>query len=782
MPRRILNPVVSGLIVLSTCVSCRREPATTTAPPAAVRVQRLRAEPIQIVTRFNGTVGPLQSAEMSFKASGTVARVLQVQLPDGSRREVSEGDVVSAADATQPLASLETADDQHDYDSAQLRLAWARRASGVVQQFLLRVRPSDLWRPPSDDQLNKLMLQHLQFCLEYESADTALRQAKRRLDAADVWTPFDHATVVRKLVGPGQQVGAGQIAFGLMDLTQMHVDACLPEGLTTVQITSDEPAGRTLDGRVTQPRGPIVVDHPEGLRPGQKVTVIHRREQSAILVDASALRRGGSAPTDFAVFKVADERGQKVLHRQKVELDGVYDEHRVRIKTGIKEGDSIVMGARSLLHDNQIVRVAATDADLDDAAISMSATLGRGQMLGIDCGAAVVVTLILLFGGRLIGNRITLWSVDHRQLVLPALLLLLVGGFALLPRVGLSLVAPRSTEPPVQVRLFGAETWALQQLAERTASIMNSVAGISSIHDDWGPDVLGGSQERPQIAASSIQHRNGEPCLTVSCQTLPGVLPRDVAAKLDRELISSLPAGYRAELGGEPERRIAAITAARANGPAVLLAGYLALVLISRSVARALIGAIAALFGVVAAIAGLLIFAAPFTPTAAIGAAGVALVVLACTLSLMRQLDQERQRGRSFADAIDDVVSTLSRRLIPSSIATAVAFAALAIQSGPDWRPMYFTMIVGLLVTPIVVLIVVPVLYASLIRWDVASLQIPLEAPPVIAQAESPVEPEPEPAPLPAKPKARAFSAVHITIREDEPEVARLMAARRAAG
>src|SRR4051794_24823610 len=235
-PRRFpAHPVSLGLLLLAACTSCRREPAA--AQPPVVRVQQLRTEPVQVVTRFNGTIVPRQSADVSFTTAGAVARVLQVQASDGSWRDIGEGDVI---ETRQPLASLDTTDDHRDYDSAAMRLALARRASAVAQRLILRAQPLDmLWLGSALDD-DRLVLEQFQLCLSYESADAAMRQAKRRLDAADLWPPFEHATVIEKQVRAGQPVSAGHLAFRLADLTEARVDAQVPQELR--QRMTDRPA------------------------------------------------------------------------------------------------------------------------------------------------------------------------------------------------------------------------------------------------------------------------------------------------------------------------------------------------------------------------------------------------------------------------------------------------------------------------------------------------------------------------------------------------------------
>ena len=108
------------LVVLVLLPGCHRR-ETERPLPIAVEAATLRREEIASQSRFTATVREQQRIELSFKAAGTVASLLQVAGADGKLRDVHEGDEV-LADPARPLIALDDADFERRLTMARDRL------------------------------------------------------------------------------------------------------------------------------------------------------------------------------------------------------------------------------------------------------------------------------------------------------------------------------------------------------------------------------------------------------------------------------------------------------------------------------------------------------------------------------------------------------------------------------------------------------------------------------------------------------------------------------------
>ena len=109
---------------------------------------------------------------------------------------------------------------------------------------------------------------------------------------------------------------------------------------------------------------------------------------------------------------------------------------------------------------------------------------------------------------------------------------------------------------------------------------------------------------RPELVAPRIARRNHERCLTVKCDTVPGVLPSRIVEALSTTLATSStdwPPGYRFEFGGEKEEQEKGFKSVLVALVVSLLSIYLALVVQFNSVTKPLVVGAAVPFGMVGA-------------------------------------------------------------------------------------------------------------------------------------------------------------------------------------
>lgn len=241
----------------------------------------------------------------------------------------------------------------------------------------------------------------------------------------------------------------------------------------------------------------------------------------------------------------------------------------------------------------------------------------------------------------------------------------------------------------------------------------------------------------PQIVTPKIRRRDHERCITVRCDTVPGVLPSEIVDQLQRVLPSAsdhgassavavaFPPGYRWEFGGEKfeqEKGFRSLTLALIVS---FLAIYLALVLQFNSVTQPLLVYAAVPFGIVGGLIGLLIFRSSFGFMAFLGVASLAGLIISHVIVLFDFIDEMRRKGEPLRKAVVDAGLARLRPVVVTVLATVGGLIPLAMEGGPLWEPMCYVQIAGMLVATLVTLVLVPVLYVvfvedlHLVRWQI---------------------------------------------------------------
>jgi multidrug efflux pump subunit AcrB len=210
---------------------------------------------------------------------------------------------------------------------------------------------------------------------------------------------------------------------------------------------------------------------------------------------------------------------------------------------------------------------------------------------------------------------------------------------------------------------------------------------------------------------TKIARRDNERCMTVKCDTVPGVLPSGVADTLEKQLAEvskAWPPGYRYAFGGEKEEQAKGFAFMAVAMVASILGIYLALVLQFNSLTKPLLVFAAVPFGMVGGMMGLLIFNVP----------------LGFMIVLFEYIEEAHERGETLHRAVIDAALIRLRPVLVTVLATVGGLVPLAMKGGPLWEPLCCVQIIGLLVATLVTKVVVPVLYVlfvedfKLIKWS----------------------------------------------------------------
>lgn len=229
-----------------------------------------------------------------------------------------------------------------------------------------------------------------------------------------------------------------------------------------------------------------------------------------------------------------------------------------------------------------------------------------------------------------------------------------------------------------------------------------------------------------KFVSPKICRRDLQRCITIKCDTVPGVLASSVVDKIDHRLVETSrqwPPGYRFQFGGEYEEQVKGFNSVSLALAVSLAAIYLALVFQFNSVTKPLVVFAGVPFGLVAGMLGLLPFSTPFGFMAFLGVASLAGVIVSHVIVLFDYIEEARESGEPLHEAVTDSALVRLRPVLVTVLATVGGLIPLAIEGGPLWEPMCYVQIAGLLVATLVTLGIVPVVYVAfvenlkLIRW-----------------------------------------------------------------
>lgn len=247
-----------------------------------------------------------------------------------------------------------------------------------------------------------------------------------------------------------------------------------------------------------------------------------------------------------------------------------------------------------------------------------------------------------------------------------------------------------------------------------------------------------GSQRVPLSQVSTLRYgmesvktrsRSQFRTVTVSAFPAPEALPSEVIeaarARLDA-LAAELPPGYRLEIGGEDEEQRKGFRDLAVVMAVSIALIYLMLVVQFRNAVKPLIVFAAIPYGMVGALAALVVMRTPFDFMAFLGIASLVGVIVSHVIVLFDFIEEMHERGEPFREAVLDAGVVRLRPVFITVGATVLALVPLAMHGGPLWEPLCYTQIGGLLVANFITKLLVPALYAicvldlGIVRWETA--------------------------------------------------------------
>jgi membrane fusion protein (multidrug efflux system) len=359
--------LVTGVLALSACKGGQGEAAADAKDPKkkgpeAVPVEVAQASRRAVAASYTGTapLEPRAEAQVIAKVSGVA---LQVLVEEG--QYVKEGQVLVRLDsARSALVAAQSA--------AQLRKLEANyaRSRQMAEQNLISANDNDQLR------------------YDLENARAANKAANLELQYANVTAPIS-GVIASRSIKAGNFVQINTPIMRIVDVSRLEAVLNVPErelatlkaGLP-VQLAVDALPGKAFTGTVD--RVAPVVDSGSGtfrvvcafadgtaLRPGMfgRIKIDYDQRADALVVPRAALLEDEADP---AVFVVRNKKSTRVP----VKL-GYLDGEWAEVRSGIKQGEQVVIAGKSALRDGTEVQVIGQPGAKSDGSTPATATAQR---------------------------------------------------------------------------------------------------------------------------------------------------------------------------------------------------------------------------------------------------------------------------------------------------------------------------------------------------------------------------------------------------------------------
>jgi multidrug efflux pump subunit AcrB len=214
-----------------------------------------------------------------------------------------------------------------------------------------------------------------------------------------------------------------------------------------------------------------------------------------------------------------------------------------------------------------------------------------------------------------------------------------------------------------------------------------------------------------------LKRRDRMPVITVRSDISEATQPPEVSKQIMsalQPLITSLPAGYRIEMGGSIEEAEKANRALGKVFPAMIAVTLIVIMLQVRSFSTMTMVMLTAPLGLVGVVPMLLAFNQPFGFNAILGLIGLAGILMRNTLILTEQIKENRASGLDDYHAVIEATVQRTRPVILTALAAVLAFIPLT--HSVFWGSMAYTLIGGTAVGTVLILLFLPALYAAWFR------------------------------------------------------------------
>ena len=221
----------------------------------------------------------------------------------------------------------------------------------------------------------------------------------------------------------------------------------------------------------------------------------------------------------------------------------------------------------------------------------------------------------------------------------------------------------------------------------------------------------------PEWHTGRIMHLNGLRTLTILCEPAEGYLASQILKKIKPDLSRlQLPAGYSIKYGGEYDNRVETFQQMYLAFVISLLLIFLVLLFQFRNLKETSIVMLTIPLSVFGAILGILITCNTFGFTAFVGVISLSGLVVRNAIILIDHANELLRTGASIPTAALEAGKRRLRPIFLTASAAAIGVIPMIISGSPMWSPLASVIAVGIMFSMFISLVLVPVLYAQVIK------------------------------------------------------------------
>ena len=220
-----------------------------------------------------------------------------------------------------------------------------------------------------------------------------------------------------------------------------------------------------------------------------------------------------------------------------------------------------------------------------------------------------------------------------------------------------------------------------------------------------------------QWQTGRIMHRNGVRTLTVQSETSGQTLPSEVLNAIRPQLAAlALPVGYRIEYGGEDENRRATFSQMTTALGISLVLIFLILLFQFRNLKESLVVMASIPLSLFGALLGLLVTGNPFGFTAFMGLISLSGIVVRNAIILVDYTNELMAKGMPLRTAAIEAGKRRLRPIFLTTMAAAIGVVPMILSGSPMWSPLASVLAVGVIVSMVMTLLVIPVLFVMAVK------------------------------------------------------------------
>ena len=319
-------------------------------PPEAVTSIVARQEQWPSTMGVIGTMEAVHGVTISADLPGTVEKI-----SFESGQFVHEGDVLVELDTRQERAQIAALEAQRDLARANFTRTQQLLNAGVISRADFDASTA-----------------------QQKQTEANVAETRATIERKTIRAPFSGILGIRK-VNLGQYLAAGNAIVPLQSLDPIYVDFGVPQQSAsqvrpgnTLQVTSEDIAGREFRGRVTALNSVVdettrnvqvqaTLANPGGkLKPGMFVQVQlgFGQSRSVVTLPASAISYAPYGDSVFVITDLKDPKGNpyRGVRQQFVKVDGSRGD-QVAVVSGLNAGDEVVTSGVFKLRNGAAVRV-----------------------------------------------------------------------------------------------------------------------------------------------------------------------------------------------------------------------------------------------------------------------------------------------------------------------------------------------------------------------------------------------------------------------------------------